>query len=243
MKAIIWITKFIPLIFLIYAEMTLTETYSFDNISLLRNGERWFPIMGELHFSRYPKNLWYESLLKMKEGGVDIASTYVFWIHHEEIEKEYDFTGQRDLRSFVSTCKDVGIKLFLRIGPWSHGEARNGGFPDWLLKKGIPLRSNDRQYFAVVRDWYQKIYEKVEGFFYSEENKDNPIIGIQIENEFGHVGGLYDDSGETHMQTLTQMAKEIGLHCNRLGRSSYWWTSSCDGRILRCSMGFENNRN
>ena len=69
--------------------MTLTETYNFDNISLLRNGERWFPIMGEFHYSRYPKKFWYESLLKMKEGGVDIASTYIFWIHHEEIENEY----------------------------------------------------------------------------------------------------------------------------------------------------------
>ena len=211
MKIITWIAKTIPLIFLIFTNMAASETYSFDNISLLRKGERWFPIMGEIHFSRYPKKFWHESLLKMKAGGVDIVSTYVFWIHHEEIEKEYDFTGSRDLRDFVKTCKEVGIKLWLRIGPWAHGEARNGGFPDWLLKKDFEPRTNDKKYFAVVEKWYQKIYEKVQGYFYSEENKENPIIGVQIENEYGHVGGLTNELGEIHMQKLTQIAKDIGF--------------------------------
>lgn len=27
------------------------------------------------------------------------------------------------------------MKVWLRIGPWAHGECRNGGFPDWLVKK------------------------------------------------------------------------------------------------------------
>ena len=211
MKIIKWITKAIPLLILILTNMAVSDTYDFDNISLLHNGERWFPIMGEIHFSRYPKKFWYESLLKMKAGGVDIVSTYVFWIHHEEIENKYDFTGSRDLRDFVKTCKDVGIKLWLRIGPWAHGEARNGGFPDWLLKKEFEPRTNDKRYFSVVEKWYKKIYEKVEGYFYSDENKENPIIGVQIENEYGHVGGLYDETGEIHMEKLTQMAKDIGF--------------------------------
>ena len=211
MNIITWIIKTIPLILLIFTNMSVSETYNFDNISLLRNGERWFPVMGEIHFSRYPKQFWHESLLKMKAGGVDIVSTYVFWIHHEEIEGEYDFTGSRDLRTFVKTCKEVGIKLWLRIGPWAHGEARNGGFPDWLLKKDFEPRTNDKKYFSLVEKWYRKIYEKVEGYFYSEENKENPIIGIQIENEYGHVGGLTNELGEIHMEKLTQMAKDIGF--------------------------------
>ena len=59
--------------------------YSFDNISLKQDNKRWFPVMGEIHYSRYPHKYWRESLLKMKAGGVDVASTYVIWIHHEEI--------------------------------------------------------------------------------------------------------------------------------------------------------------
>ena len=185
--------------------------YSFDNISLKQAEKRFFPVMGEIHYSRYPHEFWRESLLKMKAGGVDIASTYVIWIHHEEIEGQYDFSGDRDLRLFVQTCKECGMKLWLRIGPWVHAEVRNGGFPDWLLKKDFEARTNDERYFACVEKWYKKIYEQVQGYFCTEKEPENPILGVQIENEFGHCGGLYDETGEDHMKLLLKMAKDIGF--------------------------------
>ena len=179
--------------------------YTFDSKSLLKDGKRWFPIMGEIHYSRYPKEFWKESLEKMKAGGVDIVSSYVIWIHHEEIQGKYDFTGNRDLHAFVQTCKDCKMKLMLRIGPWCHGEVRNGGFPDWLLQQDFEVRTNDKKYFAQVKKWYKKIFKEVKDFLYSEKNPENPIIGVQIENEYGHCGGLYDESGDVHMQTLQKM--------------------------------------
>jgi len=38
-----------------------------------------------------------------------------------------------------------------------------------------------------------------------------PIIGIQIENEYGHAGGLTGEAGEEHMKRLTLIAKEVGF--------------------------------
>ena len=210
--------------------------YSFDNISLFRDGKRWFPVMGEIHFSRYPKNLWHESLLKMKAGGVEIASTYVFWIHHEEIEGQYDFNGDRDLHFFVETCKECGVKLWLRIGPWAHGEARNGGFPDWLLEKEFEPRTNDEKYFSIVEKWYKMIYEQVKDFFYSENSPQNPIIGIQIENEYGHCGGLSGEEGETHMIRLTKMAKEIGFIVPFYTATG--WGGACTGGLIPVMGGY-----
>lgn len=186
----------------------MAETYSFTRDNLTRDGQPWFPIMGEFHYSRYPQQYWKESIYKMKAGGVDVISTYVFWLHHEEIEGEYDFTGQRDLRRFTETVKECGMKMFLRIGPWCHGEARNGGFPDWLLKKEYEPRSNDERYFAEVRKFYAEIFSHVSGLFHQD---GGPIIGIQIENEYGHCGGLNGEAGEEHMRRLTQIAKEVGL--------------------------------
>src|SRR5277367_1677143 len=80
-----------------------------DSNSLLLDGKPWTPVMGEFHFSRYPENEWREELLKMKAGGVDIASTYVFWIHHEEVEGEFVWTGSRNLRHFIQLCQEVGL--------------------------------------------------------------------------------------------------------------------------------------
>src|SRR5579883_2685800 len=53
---------------------------------LMLDGKPWFPVMGEFQYSRYPAEHWEEEILKMKAGGLRIISTYIFWIHHEEIE-------------------------------------------------------------------------------------------------------------------------------------------------------------
>lgn len=185
----------------------MTE-YSYNSQYLIKDGKPWFPVMGEIHYSRYPKEYWKESIYKMRAGGVEVVSAYVIWIHHEEEEGIYDFSGNRDLRGFLQACKECEMKLLLRIGPWVHGEVRNGGFPDWLLKKEYPVRCNDERYLAEVKKYYTKIYEQAEGYLL----KDNgPIIGVQIENEYGHVGGLQGEEGEQHMRNLQAIAKEAGF--------------------------------
>ena len=183
-------------------------TYTYDEKSLLRNGKRWFPVMGEIHYSRYPNKYWKEALYKMKAGGVNIVSSYVLWIHHEEIENQWDWTGDRNLRKFVETIKECGLSMILRIGPWCHAETRNGGFPDWLLEKCPDARTNDESYFKEVEKLYKEIYAQVKGLLLKD---GGPIIGLQIENEYGHCGGLCGAEGEAHMKRLTKMAQEIGF--------------------------------
>ena len=86
---------------------------SYSKEALLRNGVPWFPVMGEFHYSRYPAGMWEEELCKMKAGGIDIVSSYIFWIHHEEEEGKYDFSGNRDLRGFLHAAKSAGLLGFL----------------------------------------------------------------------------------------------------------------------------------
>jgi hypothetical protein len=175
-------------------------TLTLDSNSLLLNGKPWTPVMGEFHFSRYPENEWREELLKMKAGGIDIISTYVFWIHHEEIEGQFDWSGSRNLRRFIQTCQEAGLKVFVRCGPWDHGEVRNGGFPDWLLKKGWKLRSNDTNYLNKVKSFYGEIASQLDGLFWKD---GGPVIGIQFENE-------YKGSAQ-HLLTLKLLGQEAGL--------------------------------
>ena len=182
--------------------------FGYNEKYMLKNNEPWFPIMGEIHYSRYQKEDWKESIYKMKAGGVQLVSCYTIWIHHEEIKGEYDFTGNKDLHEFVKVCKECGVYLMLRVGPWIHGEVRNGGFPDWLLQEDYEPRTNDSRYFAEVKKYYAKLYEQVEGYLLKD---GGPIIGLQIENEYGHCGGLNGEEGEKHMVTLYKIAKEVGF--------------------------------
>lgn len=200
---------------------------------LTKDGQPWFPVMGEIHYSRVPKEDWKESLYKMKAGGVVIASSYVIWIHHEEIEGEYDFSGNKDLRSFVEACRECGLYFFIRIGPWIHGEVRNGGFPDWLLNKGYKLRYDDPGYLNDVSKYYSRIYDEVKGLFHKD---GGPIIGVQIENELGHCGGAYGEAGEQHMKTLYKIAREIGFDVPYYTATG--WGGAATGGLLPVMGGY-----
>jgi beta-galactosidase GanA len=61
-----------------------------DKLSLLIDGKRVCPVMGEIHYSRVPANEWADEVRKMKQGGVTIIATYVFWNHVEEHEGVFD---------------------------------------------------------------------------------------------------------------------------------------------------------
>ena len=103
------------------------EKYSINEVSLIKNEKAIFPMMGEFHFSRCPEKEWEDEIRKMRACGMDIIATYVFWIHHEEEEGVFDFSGQRNLHRFLELCEKWQMHVWLRIGPWAHGEARNGG--------------------------------------------------------------------------------------------------------------------
>lgn len=171
------------------------------NSSYFTRGEKpWIPVMGEFHFSRYNREKWPVELRKMKAGGITTVSTYLLWIYHEETEGEFDFTGDNDIRAFVEECESAGLEVVLRIGPWAHGECRNGGFPDWLLQKPFPLRCNNEDYLKLVRIWYGRIAEEVKGLFYKD---GGCIVAVQLENEF------VNDA--KHLAKLKELAIECGM--------------------------------
>ena len=213
----------------------MSTNYSFTKKYLTKDEKPWFPVMGEIHFSRYRADLWEESLRKMKAGGLSIASVYVIWIHHEEEEGKFDFTGNRNLRGFLEAAKKVGISVFLRVGPWVHGEARNGGFPDWLQNKSdtIDLRSDDPAYLSYVRRYWEQVYEQVKGYLCKD---GGPVIGTQIENEYGHVGGYRGEKGEQHMRTLAAMAREIGFDLPLYTATG--WGGAVTGGLLPVMGGY-----
>jgi len=177
---------------------------SVDSREILLDGKPILPAVGEFHYARSPRAQWETELLKMKSAGITGVSTYAFWIHHEEREGQWEWDDQRDLRAFVELCHKHGLWVVLRVGPWAHGEARNGGLPDWLLQQG-PVRRNHPAYLAHVQQWFQQLHEQVKGLLWKD---GGPIVGIQLENEYAQRG---PGAGEEHILTLRKMAREAGL--------------------------------
>ncbi len=175
-----------------------------NNRYMAIGGRPVVPVMGEVHFSRVPRSQWEESILKMKACGVNVIASYIFWNHHEEVEGQFDWSGNKDLRAFVELCQKHDLYVYPRVGPWCHGEVRNGGTPDWILrKKQIKDRSGHPVYQAYVRRYFGEIARQLHDLYL----KDNgPVIGIQLENEY-----WYAKAGEAHIRWLKETALQCGM--------------------------------
>ncbi|MFB0839360.1 beta-galactosidase [Arthrobacter sp. E44] len=166
---------------------------------LERDGGPYIPVSGEIHFSRLPRNRWEDRLRLMKAGGITVVACYIFWIHHEPVQGEPRFDGNLDVAAFVRLCAALDLDVVLRIGPWAHGEARNGGFPDWVQATDVGHRTNDPAYLALVERWFNLVGAQLNGLTGPGSN----VIGIQLENE------LYDQPG--HITELKRLARASGL--------------------------------
>ena len=56
------------------------ESLSFTNYYMQKNGRPFLGVSGEFHFSRMSDERWEDELIKMKLGGINVVTTYVFWI-------------------------------------------------------------------------------------------------------------------------------------------------------------------
>ena len=175
----------------------IESRYGCNTRYFTRDGKPLTVIAGEMHFSREPRERWRELLLKMRECGITVVSNYVFWNYHEEIEGQFDFTGNKDIAAFLQICKDIAMPCVLRIGPWCHGEVVRGGFPK-RINKMVGKRSDNPAYLAEVREYWQGLYKEVAPYLDGET-----VIGLQLENEY---------TGSTeHIRTLRRIAEEIGF--------------------------------
>ncbi|CAM4323892.1 hypothetical protein FHS16_000845 [Paenibacillus endophyticus] len=197
------------------------ESFGFTNFYMLRNDQPIIPVVGEFHFSRFSYLHWEEELLKMKAGGVNVIATYIFWNYHEEEEGIFNWSENRNLRHFVDLCAKHELPLVLRIGPFCHGEVRNGGIPDWVFDKPLEIRSNDELYLFYAKRLYRQIAKQVKGSLFAE---GGPVIAVQLENEYMHCGAPLDSwaykagvfmssgkGGNSHLAELRRIAEEAGI--------------------------------
>ena len=184
------------------------ENIFVNNFYFSRNGKPIIPVTGEFHFSRYPEEYWDEAIKKMKAGGINMVATYIFWIMHEENEGEFTWGNNRNVRKFIKLCAENDMPVIIRVGPFAHGEIRNGGLPDWLLAKPLTIRSNDPNCLFYVERLYNEIGEQLEGLYFSD---GGPIIATQLENEYQHSAAPWGLTYPGQPHDFTSSARDLAL--------------------------------
>ncbi|MFF2371685.1 beta-galactosidase [Agromyces sp. NPDC058110] len=208
-------------------EVDRHERISLTNRYVERRGIPVIPVSGELHYSRVPRAEWSERLRLMRSGGVTVVASYLIWNHHQpEAGVAPSFEGSLDAAAFVRTAADAGLDVVLRIGPWIHGETRNGGFPDWVQAAPVAHRTDDPAYLALVDDWFAALGAELAHLCGPTSN----VIAIQLDNE------LYDQPG--HLVTLKRMARRHGLVAPLYTATAWGGAELPDGEVLPLYGGY-----
>jgi hypothetical protein len=202
------------------------------------DGKPFFEHSSAFFYHRIPRDRWAEELARLKAMGINTIDLYPLWNWQQPAENVLDFDGQtsprRDLRYLLRLIDVMGFKLTFRPGPFFCSEWRNGGYPDWLLRRpeyhmseqavleGRYPRLSALQYdkseqaasgwlendthLKYTRKWYRDVLSLVNQLL---AEKGGPLINIQIDDD--QAIGFENYSGPNfwkYMDLLRQYAKE-----------------------------------
>lgn len=150
----------------------------------LLDGRPFQIISGEMHPARIPKEYWRHRIQMAKAMGCNTIAAYVFWNYHETKEGSFDFTsGNHNIAEFIRICKEEGMWVLLRPGPYVCAEWDFGGLPPYLLKiPDIKVRCMDSRYMTAVTRYVNRLSKEIKPL---QCTYGGPILMVQIENEYG----------------------------------------------------------
>ncbi len=202
--------KYIVLIicFLLTMQLPAQTTHQFklSKDDFLLDGKPIQMISGEMHPARIPREYWRQRIQMARAMGCNTIAAYIFWNYHETREGVFDFkTANRDVASFIRICKEEGMWVILRPGPYVCAEWDFGGLPPYLLKiPDIKIRCMDARYMAAATRYINRLAKEVVSL---QCTNGGPILMVQIENEYGSYA-----NDKEYMETLRKLWQKNGIN-------------------------------
>ena len=155
---------------------------TYDDRSLIVDGERIWLVSGSIHYFRIPCELWGDRLLKAKRAGLNCISTYVPWNFHEPQENQWRVSDDQDVGEFVRLADELGLYVILRPGPYVDAEWDFGGLPAWLAtKSGMSHRTSNAAFTHYFDKYFRQILPPLSEL---QVTRGGNIVLIQNEHEY-----------------------------------------------------------
>ncbi len=163
-----------------------THTFEAHDGRFWLDGQPFQIRSGSIHYARVPRAYWRQRLEMARAMGLNTVTTYVFWNLSEPKPGDFDFSGRRDVAAFVRMAGQLGLHVIVRPGPYVCSEWDLGGIPSWLLAdSSVVVRTRDSTYLAASRRWIARVGQELAPL---QITRGGPIIGVQVENEYGSFG-------------------------------------------------------
>jgi len=181
------------------------QPVTYDQYSLMIGGKRVFITAGEFDPWRTPSpSLWLDDLQKMKADGYNAVTVYFDWDYSSASPGGYDFSGVRDMNTFLNMAQQAGLYVIARPGPYINAETDGGGIPSWVLTSPNGYRSDTEPYLSAALQWFSEIDSIIAPH---QITKGGDVILYQIENEYTGQG----TSADQYMADLEQQARTDGI--------------------------------
>ncbi len=161
---------------------------------------------GEMHPIRIPAEYWRQRIRMAKAMGLNTIAVYVMWNALESEPGVFDLkSGSRDFARFIALCREEGLWVYLRPGPYVCAEWDFGGLPPYLLREpDIRVRDrHDAHYMQAVRRYLDTVAPLIAPLM---AKQGGPILMLQVENEYASFGHDLD-----YLKLLQSMWRERGI--------------------------------
>jgi len=198
------------------------------------DGKPFQIISGEMHPARIPRAYWQHRIRMAKAMGCNTIAVYVFWNYLESSPGKFDFrTENRDIAAFIKLCKQEGMWVLLRPGPYVCAEWDFGGLPPYLLKiPDIKIRCSDSRYMKAVTRYINRLAKEIEPL---QCTKGGPILMVQVENEYGSYS-----NDKQYMSSIKNLWIKNGIQVpfyTADGPAAYLLES---GSVAGCAIGLDS---
>ena len=152
-----------------------------------------------MHPARIPHEYWRHRVQMAKAMGCNTIAVYAFWNYHETSSGIFDFTtGNHNVAEFIRICKEEGMWVLLRPGPYVCAEWDFGGLPTYLLKTpDIRIRCMDPRYIAAMTRYVNRLAKEIRPL---QCTNGGPILMVQMENEYGSYA-----NDKKYLETLRKL--------------------------------------
>jgi beta-galactosidase GanA len=89
---------------------------SYDERSMIFDGQRQLMLSGAIHFARVMPQDWDRVLGMAADMGLNTVQTYVMWNFHEHERGQISWSGRRNLTRFVELAGQHGLAGLLLVG-------------------------------------------------------------------------------------------------------------------------------
>jgi beta-galactosidase len=141
-----------------FAQSVKASAITVEGSQFIRDGKPYQIISGTIHYPRVPREYWRDRLQKARAMGLNTIETYAFWNLHEPSPGVFDFSGNKDIATFVRMAQEEGLNVIVRPGPYICGEWEAGGLPAWLFADpSIKVRTRDERFLTASNRYLSQL--------------------------------------------------------------------------------------